>query len=73
MVECTIKLFSFYIVVVCFQTSVFNFTWNEIGPGIKFQVLHVLGMNENAIFKKKKKPTSFLKMAKSWGQNLSEQ
>jgi len=30
----------------------FNFSWNEIGTGIKFQVLHVLGMNENAIFQK---------------------
>jgi len=29
-------------------------------------------MNESAVFKKKK-PTSSLKMAKSWGQNTSEQ
>jgi hypothetical protein len=27
---------------------VFNFPLNVISPGIKFQVLYVLGMNENA-------------------------
>jgi hypothetical protein len=30
----------------------FNFLSNEIGPGIKFQVLYVLGINENAVCQK---------------------